>query len=286
MNIDPEPPQPPTPCTSDAKPPVVAFVFPFRDNPHQRRFQQLAQWPVDAVRTAFRCKGVDTRFYVAEHPEEYPADEDAIKPSVMKRGARSGWVWGGEADEKKFNRGLALNVGTNTAFHEGAHIVVGHDIDLWPGLEGVSKYVELLAEAARLECEDEEPEAWALHLGRLWRDCPYADNPHFCGGALAMNASAWHASRGYPNLMYGWGGEDDVWGRRAQVAGIPILRPAPEGLLLHVEEGPHASEVEAWANTRKHEDLRLPDERLGTAQDVGVLEGVIRVQKWYERIMS
>ena len=251
---------------------TVAFIFPYRHNPAQIRRQQLQMWPVDRMQKELEGRGMAVMFIVADH---------ALPSTDLKRGAgmptdKRGWAWGGPAQKHKFNRGLALNVGTNHALERGADVVVMHDIDLWPTVEGIVRYAEHMEELASQDA------ACAVHLGMYWENCPYR-GPAFVGGALAMNRQAWVATRGFPNRMYGWGGEDDVWGRRARAVGLVVQKPRPAALVIHMELGPHASAVEEWANTRKHEDMKEGD-ALGFACTVTEEEREsILLSNWYEK---
>jgi hypothetical protein len=114
-----------------------------------------------------------------------------------------------QADEEKFNRGALLNIGTRYAQKMKAEYVVYHDVDLIP-LSPLVPYYETFPE---------QP----LHIGTAYKG-KYG-GPGFIGQVLSMSMKDVKTSNGYPNMFWGWGGEDDALRNRLKKKGIQVLQP-------------------------------------------------------------
>jgi hypothetical protein len=118
---------------------------------------------------------------------------------------------------KKFNRGVLLNVGFLQAYKECPEIthVVTHDVDLIPSEELVELY----------KCVP-HPRS-VIHFARRFER--YAGsletNPDYIGGVVSIRTEDFIALNGYPNLFWGWGGEDDELSRRIRAAGMRLFAP-------------------------------------------------------------
>ncbi len=118
---------------------------------------------------------------------------------------------------KKFNRGVLLNVGFLQAYKECRDVthVVTHDVDLIPSAELVDLY----------KCVP--PPRSVIHFARRFER--YAGdlekNPEYIGGVVSVRTEDFLDLNGYPNLFWGWGGEDDELSRRIRTAGMRLLAP-------------------------------------------------------------
>jgi hypothetical protein len=114
-----------------------------------------------------------------------------------------------QVDEEKFNRGALLNIGSRYAQKFGAEYVVYHDVDLIPLAPLVPYY----------EAFPQKP----LHIGTAYKG-KYG-GPGFIGQVLSMSMKDVKKSNGYPNMFWGWGGEDDALRNRLKKKGMEILQP-------------------------------------------------------------
>lgn len=114
-----------------------------------------------------------------------------------------------QVDEEKFNRGALLNIGSRYAQKFGAEYVVYHDVDLIPLAPLVPYY----------EAFPEKP----LHIGTAYKG-KYG-GPGFIGQVLSMSMKDVKKSNGYPNMFWGWGGEDDALRNRLKKKGMQIWQP-------------------------------------------------------------
>lgn len=118
---------------------------------------------------------------------------------------------------KKFNRGVLLNVGFLQALKEApeATHVITHDVDLIPSRDLAELYATV------------PPEHAVIHFARRFER--YAgdleNNPEYIGGVVSIRTDDFLALNGYPNLFWGWGGEDDELSRRIRTTGMRLLAP-------------------------------------------------------------
>ncbi|MFH4973483.1 hypothetical protein AB6A40_000192 [Gnathostoma spinigerum] len=122
---------------------------------------------------------------------------DYMHPFLMRQRRHYGIFVIEQAPNQKFNRGMLLNVGYTEAMKVHAwNCIVFHDVDLLP-----------ITTEIIYECPHE---GTAVHMtsaiDKYGFKPPY--NAYF-GGVVAMNQKEFEAINGYPNLYWGWGGEDD-----------------------------------------------------------------------------
>lgn len=103
-------------------------------------------------------------------------------------------------DLRKFNRGAVLNAGFLAANLDPDELVCIHDIDLLPCSDTYGEYSRAL------------PEGTVRHIGNAFKR--YAGCKKYMGGVLLLRAKDFTTVNGFPNDFEGWGGEDDVLGRR------------------------------------------------------------------------
>lgn len=104
-------------------------------------------------------------------------------------------------DNRNFNRGKLLNVGFLFANDDNG-MYIFHDIDLCP----------LSDDACNLYKKESE------NIIGIYNN----DNSKWgsLGGIIKMNHKNYVAMNGHPNYLWGWGGEDDVLRRRANLKNI------------------------------------------------------------------
>lgn len=125
------------------------------------------------------------------------------------------------ADGRAMNRGKCRNVAAHYAWGRARALgvakksnvfLVAHDVDLLPHDDMMAAYVE-----AALECTRTTPRA-IHHFGAAWGRYTY---PEYCGGVIGMTLAAMEDIGGYPNTLWGYGGEDDALGARIQATAQP-----------------------------------------------------------------
>jgi N-terminal domain of galactosyltransferase/N-terminal region of glycosyl transferase group 7 len=142
-------------------------------------------------------------------------------------------------DNRKFNRGALLNVGARLAHKAGKDYVIFHDVDLIPLSPIVPYYTAF----------PEHP----IHIGKAWTTKWSGES--FLGGVMSMSIKDIRTSNGFPNMFWGWGGEDDSMRNRLKKHQIPVLQPTMRtGFreLQHVDTRTNPD----WKNMRKWEDLK------------------------------
>lgn len=110
-------------------------------------------------------------------------------------------------DGLKFNRGALLNAGFLRALELGVDSVIFHDADLIPSDELLPLYTE----PVRLRD--------IQHLGHAFSR--YRDNPKYLGGVVHIHVDDYRVLNGFPNVFWGWGGEDDELSARVQELSSP-----------------------------------------------------------------
>lgn len=112
-------------------------------------------------------------------------------------------------DGHKFNRGKLLNVGFNIAAKQGYNSFIFHDVDLLPS-EALVKYYAAYP-------------AKPMHIARCWDR--YNKNDKYLGGIVAFSREDFELIDGFPNIYWGWGGEDDELQKRVDESGIEVVGP-------------------------------------------------------------
>lgn len=152
----------------------------------------------------------------AEHAAEFV---EVLSRQLSQVGGAGAGGGGGDArillveqsDGRKFNRGALLNAGfllTRCDFNW----FIFHDVDLIPS-------DELVRETYFKRPATPDP----LHIGGVWDRYKYES---YFGGITAFSRSTFEQLNGFPNFIYGWGGEDDVLYFRLKKAGLVKVVPA------------------------------------------------------------
>lgn len=126
------------------------------------------------------------------------------------------WIIEQSDDGRKFNRGALLNAGSAIAMKEGYSHIIYHDVDVLPRAPLRPYY----------EAFPEKP----VHIGWAWTS--KYDYGRFFGGIVSMRAADIRKTRGFPNQMWGWGGEDDELRNRVARAKLTVVRPMERGPLV------------------------------------------------------
>lgn len=139
-------------------------------------------------------------------------------------------------DNNKFNRGKLLNVGFKLAEKKGFNTFILHDVDLLPVKSMLKLYTTY----------PEKP----IHIGSLWK-IKY-DYPTFVGGAISVNIDDYKKINGFPNIFWGWGGEDDAFYFRLMINKIDVWEPQIKdwGKIHEMQHGWNPSE----GNDKKKEN--------------------------------
>ena len=130
--------------------------------------------------------------------------------------------------QKKFNRGLLLNIGANFA-RQSYETLIFHDVDLLPGND-LSEWYSLL--------EKREP----IHIAACWKN-RYGYNKEYFGGIVSFNRDVYKKVNGFPNNFWGWGGEDDVLHNRCVKGGL-CIRKVRDGTLTDIETNDKGEEMD------------------------------------------
>lgn len=116
-------------------------------------------------------------------------------------------------DGRRFNRGALLNAALHWYREHGGRRparVLLHDVDLEPCARMRRQYYGMPSSCL------------AVAYGRRWGRYPGA---HYFGGVVGLAPTVFWRTNGYPNALWGWGGEDDALYRRLRMARVRIDVP-------------------------------------------------------------
>jgi len=120
-------------------------------------------------------------------------------------------------DGRKFNRGKLLNIGFDLACKDEVNLgfcfdsFIFHDVDLLPVGSVIGGYY---AKYPRRP----------IHIARCWNR--YNANPKYFGGVVAFSKADYQRIDGFPNIYWGWGGEDDELQIRVKHARLSVESPS------------------------------------------------------------
>jgi len=215
----------------------LLIIVPYRDQPQQNRSEQLRRFA--AAMPAFLASAAVQPPLSSFHILVIEQSEDGCK----------------------FNRGKALNVGMRLALGDagtgagaGANAGAGASALLPPAARGANALclhdVDLLPGPALGPLYARVPGARPLHIGGAWKRYDYEN---YVGGVITLSAGQARALNGFPNSLWGWGGEDDCLYARMAPAGLPLPPerppPAAAGALVDLEEELIAARGGARAGT-------------------------------------
>ena len=161
-----------------------------------------------------------------------------------------------------FNRGKLLNIGYHFSLENSKRKIdnfIFHDVDLLFPTEFVKSYYGTKTGGE------------IVHFGKVVED--YYDYPDFLGGVIQFSRDAFQEINGFPNHIYGWGGEDDALKVRIASLKIPVKRPDVPKMKIKLELGPgqqETREIPDLIAKYKNEDL-LSDEPIWKMNGVNSL---------------
>jgi len=119
---------------------------------------------------------------------------------------------------KKFNRGLLLNIGASISDTMYSTIIF-HDVDLLPQPDIYEWYCF-------------QPTIYPIHIAACWKE-RYTGKDYF-GGIVSFNREVFQKINGFPNNFWGWGGEDDALLDRCKMNNV-IPKKVREGTIKDIE---------------------------------------------------
>jgi hypothetical protein len=114
-------------------------------------------------------------------------------------------------DKRKFNRGKLLNLGYKLGKREGFNTFIFHDVDLLP------------QEPLGIWYSKKPQVGEVVHIARCWSR--YNQNDKYLGGIVSFSDADFEAIDGFPNIYWGWGGEDDELSKRVRQARLKLTGP-------------------------------------------------------------
>ena len=148
-----------------------------------------------------------------------------------------------QTEGEKFNRGALLNIGARVS---KAEYVIFHDVDLIPLAPLVPYYTTI----------PDQP----IHIGAAYKGKYTGDG--FIGQVLSISMADLKKINGFPNVFWGWGGEDDAMRNRMKKKGMKVVRP-PVDSGFRVLEHKDTRLIPDAKNMRKWEDVREDTGRHG-----------------------
>lgn len=129
-----------------------------------------------------------------------------------------------EYDGLKFNRGQLCNIGAIEAMKHSYDTLIFHDVDLLPS--------ELLK-----DWYTKRPKrGYVFHIAKCWNTKYNFSKGNNLGGICSMRSDDFKKIGGYPNIYWGWGGEDDETVKRIIHVGAKIIGPYGKGLVEDLEK--------------------------------------------------
>ena len=220
-----------TPTSSSSSKNATILIVPFRENKFQNRAEQLEN------------------FIRAYAPKEGPGASGFPILIVTQ-----------SDDGRGFNRGALLNIGydflaRSSGVNGSFDSFIMHDVDLVFPPEFVEKYYGSGSGSGSGKSRRE-----IIHYGKTIKG--YYDYPDFLGGAIEFSRSAFERINGFPNHIYGWGGEDDALKVRIASVGSTVYRPdetKQEAMLALAPGQAETRDIPELVAKYKNEDLLLDE---------------------------
>ena len=217
--------------SSSSKSGSTILIVPFRENKFQNRAEQLENF---------------IRSYA---PKEGPGASGFPILIVTQ-----------SDDGRGFNRGALLNIGydflaRSSGVNGSFDSFIMHDVDLVFPPEFVERYYGSSSGYGKGGRSKE-----IIHYGKTIKG--YYDYPDFLGGAIEFSRSAFERINGFPNHIYGWGGEDDALKVRIASQGITVYRPdetKQEAMLALAPGQAETRDIPELVAKYKNEDLLLDE---------------------------
>ena len=209
------------------------LIVPFRENRFQNRAEQLEN------------------FIRAYAPKEGP-NASGLPILIVTQ----------SDDGRGFNRGALLNIGfdflaRSSGVNSSFDSFIMHDVDLVFPSEFVERYY---GSAASGSSGSGSSRRQIIHYGKTIKG--YYDYPDFLGGAIEFSRNAFERINGFPNHIYGWGGEDDALKVRIANEKITVYRPDEMKLDAMLALAPGQAEtkdIPELVAKYKNEDLLLDE---------------------------
>ena len=191
----------------------LAILVPFRDQPAQNRGAQLAEFVrhmPEFIEKHVRPRPAQWRIFIIEQSQ----------------------------DGHKFNRGKLLNVGAYLAAAGGSlSEYIGKEVDVATGSSPALQTSNAAGAFNALCLHDVDllPDArlgpwyacWhksmPVHIADVWDRYASLGNV-YVGGVLNMPLESFQACNGFPNVFWGWGGEDDALSTRMRAKGVEVIK--------------------------------------------------------------
>jgi beta-1,4-galactosyltransferase 1 len=138
-------------------------------------------------------------------------------------------------DNKRFNRGMLLNIGIAIAIEKKYKILITHDVDLLPKDNVLNYYLTRYK--------------YPVHIAWQWKT-KYTFNEYF-GGIVSFTPKIAKTINGYPNNFWGWGGEDDSFYNRVADTIGKIGRP----VIGDIDDIEHEGPTKQTINDKKKENI-------------------------------
>ena len=147
--------------------------------------------------------------------------------------------------DKKFNRGLLLNIGFD--FAKKYNIIVTHDVDMLPDDYLLNYYLHIPKQPLHIVypgCSNQ--------LNRFFKLKRIYNYHKYIGGINIYSSALYKKLNGFPNTFWGWGGEDDALYERIANNKMSIIRPN-KGKIIELPHKSFHKQIE-YTNTKKWEN--------------------------------
>lgn len=141
----------------------------------------------------------------------------------------------------KFNRGLLLNIGFYIASNTKGKTYdryIFHDVDSYPDIQLKKQY------------KIDPLKYKIIHYASPLLDYKYKFTQFF-GGVVGFDKNSFKKINGFPNNIFGWGGEDDILRQRVILNDLTIYRPSIGNYELPEHDKPILSELSFKTNNDK-----------------------------------
>ncbi len=134
-----------------------------------------------------------------------------------------------QLDQQRFNRGILLNIGFDIASKKKNYdLYIFHDVDSLPDKDLMIFYTY---KGDKI-----------IHYASPFLGYKYKYS-NFLGGVIGMNKENYIKINGFPNRVFGWGGEDDIFYDRLAKNYLKIYRPKKGQYFLYEHDVPKPQEI-------------------------------------------
>lgn len=179
----------------------------------------------------------------------------------------------------KFNRGLLLNIGFHIASITKGKVYeryIFHDVDSYPDNELKEQYtIDTIAYPI-------------IHYASPLLDYKYKYQ-NFFGGIVGFDKSTFKKINGFPNNIFGWGGEDDILKQRVTLKREIIYRPIIGKYELPEHDKPTNYEYSFQSNIDKWDKITKDKEtsyKNGVNQIPNIFITIVQSENWRDFIKN